>query len=114
MRIGFYPPRLPTALVAAAALSGCSMSAQWFIQKSLRDAGFSRAEARCAVEGVASRLNRDQLASVRSPLIGYVMLDEPAERMDVERLLDWLRPRIEPEVHRVLAHYAAACRPPPG
>lgn len=109
MRIGRLASLL-TALALAASLSGCSMSAQWFIQKSLRDAGFSRAEARCAVEGVASRLDRDQLGSVRAPLIGYVMLDEPAERMDVDRLLAWLEPRLEPDVHRVLAHYARQCR----
>lgn len=112
MGIGRLAP-FAAALALAASLSGCSMSTQWFIQKSLRDPGFSRAEARCAVDGVVGRLNGDQLWSIRAPLIGYVMLDEPPERMDADRLLAWLEPRIEPEVHRVLAHYAASCRRAP-
>lgn len=109
MSIG-RPAPLVAVLALAASLAGCSMSTQWFIQKSLRNAGFSRAEARCAVDGVMSRLNGDQRWSIRGPLVSYLMLDEPAERMDADRLLAWLEPQLKPEVHHVLAHYATACR----
>lgn len=103
---------MAAAWTAAALLAGCSMSTQWFIQKSLRDAGFSRAEAGCAVDGIAGQLGRDQLWSLRGPLVGYVMLDDPATSMDIDQLLAWLRSKVSPEVHHVLSHYAARCRTP--
>jgi hypothetical protein len=88
------------------------MSTEYFVNKSLREAGFTRAEARCAVDGVSGQLTSDQLWELRSPLIGYVMLDDPPERMDVDQFLSWLRKQVSPEIHHVVAHYATHCRSP--
>ncbi len=74
------------------------------------DAGLSRAEARCAVDGVAGQLNRDQLGALRPPLLRYVMLDESASPMDLDQLLAWLGSEVSPEIHHVVSHYAAQCR----
>lgn len=102
--------RFLAPLLLAAVLSGCSPHTQYFVRQSLREAGFTRAEARCAADGVAAQLAPDQLATLRHPLSGYLMLDQPPERMDIARLLDWLEPQVPAEVHHVVAHYASACR----
>ncbi len=86
------------------------MSTEYFINQSLKQAGFSRAEARCAVDGVASQLSSDQLWALREPLVGYVMLDEPPARMNVDQLLAWLPSQVSPEIHHVISHYATHCR----
>ncbi|HEX8442719.1 MAG TPA: hypothetical protein VF631_03625 [Allosphingosinicella sp.] len=99
-----------SAAAAVALLSACSKSTEYFIHKSLKNAGFKRPEARCAVDGVAGQLSRDQLSALRGPLLRYVMLDEPARLMDVDELLAWLRPRVSPEIHHVVSHYATECR----
>ena len=88
------------------------MTTGWFIRKSLLDAGFSKSEARCAVEGVAAHLTPDQLWSVRGPLVGYIILDDPPTPMDIDQLLSWLRLRVSPDIHQVIAHYATHCRSP--
>jgi len=106
-------PRVLVAWMAVASLSGCSMSTQWFVQKSLRDAGFSRAEARCAVDGVTGQLSPDQLSSLRLPLINYLMLHEPPGTMNADQLLEWLGGQVTPEVHQVLSRQAARCRATP-
>jgi hypothetical protein len=102
--------RLTGTALTAGMLSGCSMSTEYFIGKSLRDAGYSRPEAQCVVEGVAGQLSRDHLWAVRALLVRYVMLDEPAKPMSADHLLEWLRPEVSPQVHHVVAHYAARCR----
>jgi hypothetical protein len=104
------PWRVLAGLAALTLVAGCSMSTQWFIQKSLLDAGFSRNEARCAVDGVASQLSQDQLWSLRAPLIRYIMLDNPPMPMDIGRFLAWLSSQVTPEVHQMVTHYATRCR----
>ena len=98
--------------MAALLLAGCSMSTEYFINQSLRDAGFSRSESRCAVDGVAAHLTQDQLWSLRGPLVGYIMLDNPPEPLNVDDFLAWLGKQVSPEIHHVVAHYATHCRLP--
>ena len=105
---GLFP--LTGAALAIAMLSSCWMSIEYFVQKSLRDAGYSRPEAGCVVEGVTGHVSRDQLWVLPAPLLRYVMLDDPATPMSADQLLEWLRSRVSPEVHHVVAHYAAQCR----
>jgi len=54
-------------------------------------------------------LSGEQLYSIRNALL----VGERRPRFhDVGALLAFLQPRVSPEVHSVLAHYAAHCRQP--
>jgi uncharacterized protein YqcC (DUF446 family) len=105
--------RVAILLAAAAAACGCSMQTPYFVRQSLLQAGFSKAEAKCAVNGVTAHLTEEQMWSLRPPLTDYIMLDRPPGRMDAGQLLDWLKPQVAPETHQVLAHYATHCRSAP-
>jgi hypothetical protein len=59
------------------------MSTEYFINQ-VEGGLLSRAEGRCAVDGVAGQLTSDQLWALRGPLVLTSMLDEPATRMNVD------------------------------
>lgn len=102
--------RCIAAALALTMTSGCSMGAEWWIRHRLRDAGFSRAEADCAVEGVAGRLTRAELSEVRSALL---VLGPMNMTGDIDALLAAIEPRLDREIHWVLAQHARACRAMP-
>jgi hypothetical protein len=95
--------------VVASVLAACSMSTEYLVRKNLLAAGFSPAEARCAVDGVSAHLSNDQLWALRGPVMDFVF-EKREERMDIDQWLGWIAPQVAPEVHHVLAHYAAHCR----
>ena len=99
--------RLAFVLAIGSAAAACQMTSEWWIQKSLQRAGYSKAEARCASRGVISQLTEEQLYSIRRELSGA----ERPDRFDnAMQLLGWLQPRLDPNVHAVLVHYAQQCR----
>jgi hypothetical protein len=98
-----------SGLVAAALLGGCSMSTEWHIRKTLHQAGFSRVQTRCAIEGIRAQLSRDQLWELRGPLLKYTRPSDPTLLMDEARLLERLRGEVSPEVHHVVTHHLTHC-----
>jgi hypothetical protein len=95
------------SILAVAALAGCSMSTPWWIQRGLRDSGFTRAQARCVTRGVSDNLSGEQLWSLREAVIG---LPRPVDGVEVSALVARLQPTLAPEVHHVVAHYVGHCR----
>lgn len=94
-------------LAATISLAGCSMSTLWWVQRGLRDAGFTKPEARCVARGVRGNLSDEQLWTVRRAVAG---LSPPSDGREVEGLLARVEPELALEVHHVLAHYVAQCR----
>lgn len=100
----------PAALVPLAAflvLGACSMSSEWWVDRGYRIAGFDRAEAKCATNGVVSQLSEDELTEVR---IAVSDPGRPKAFAGAESLLQWLQPRIAERSYQILAHYARHCR----
>jgi hypothetical protein len=96
-----------SAILLALALSGCSMTTQYWIRHSLKRAGFDQGEARCATQGIMTHLSGEQLYSIRNALL---IGERPPRFADADALLAFLQPRVSSEVQSVLAHYAAHCR----
>ena len=103
------PAKVCGGLLLAFLIAGCSMSTEWWIRHNLRRAGFGPGEARCATQGIMTHLSGEQLYSIRNALL----VGERTPRFaHVEALLGFLQARVSPEIHSVLAHYAALCRRP--
>ena len=97
----------PAALAAALLLCGCTMSTEWWIDHSLKRAGFDGGEAKCATRGIMTHLTGEQLFAIREALL---VGERPPRFADVQDLLAFLETRMPADVQAVLVHYAAHCR----
>ena len=82
------------------------MSAEWWVKKSLQQAGYSRSQAQCAAKGVAGSLSPEQLSRLRSA----IALGRRPERIDgAEVFIASLEGQVDDRTRDVLSHYARNC-----
>ena len=99
--------RAALAATLALAATGCSMSTQWWVHKSLQRSGFTNAQARCATSGVMGALTPEQLQSLYQAI---ALAERPDRFAGSSELLNWLSGRVEQPILDVVAHYATHCQ----